>query len=190
MIAVLAISAFAAPSPVNLGIVSTIKTSSGVQINAAQVSTSVIDSINTSSAIKEVMGDKYTPDMMVVSCVNISVPEDTKFPITLEFTISGVDSDTTGCIAVYNADTDKWEYVEATFSKDKVTATFTFLGPTSIIVDGKSAAAVNSFYFNSDKAVATSPRTMDGSFTALAVFFAVVCMTGSAFAFKKAKENR
>ena len=100
MAAVLALSmsvgAFAAESPSAEGIVISGKTADAdgneVQVTLEEVTdTNAKAKLDDANYLKEIIGDDYIDGMKVADMKDVSVPEGTPMPVTIEFEVNGVN---------------------------------------------------------------------------------------------------
>lgn len=182
--AVLALSmslgAFAAESPSAEGIVISGKTSdangNAVQVTLQEVTDATAKAkLDDADYLKQVIGDEYVEGMKVADMKDVSVPEGTPMPVTIEFEVNGVNKNTKVVVLHYNG--TEWEKVKVdAVDYRSVTATFDSLSPVAFILDKvDTTASVGS----------TSPKTGMSPLVLMAAFGAVVCVAGAVVLTKK-----
>jgi len=184
MAAVLALSmsvgAFAAESPSAEGIVISGKTADAdgneVQVTLEEVTdTNAKAKLDDANYLKEIIGDDYIDGMKVADMKDVSVPEGTPMPVTIEFEVNGVNKNTKVIVLHYNG--TEWEKVKVdAVDYRSVTATFESLSPVAFILDKVDATA---------NVGTTSPKTGMSPIVMMAAFGAVVCMAGAVVLTKK-----
>jgi hypothetical protein len=182
--AVLALSmslgAFAAESPSAEGIVISGKTSdangNAVQVTLQEVTDATAKAkLDDADYLKQIVGDEYVEGMKVADMKDVSVPEGTPMPVTIEFEVNGVNKNTKVVVLHYNG--TEWEKVKVdAVDYRSVTATFDSLSPVAFILDKvDTTASVGS----------TSPKTGMSPLVLMAAFGAVVCVAGAVVLTKK-----
>ncbi len=184
MAAVLALSmsvgAFAAESPSAQGIVISGKTADAdgneVQVTLAEVTdTDAKAKLDDTNYLKEVIGDEYIEGMKVADMKDVSVPEGTPMPVTIEFEVNGVNKNTKVVVLHYNG--TEWEKIKVdAVDYRSVTATFESLSPVAFILDKVDETA---------SVGTTSPKTGMSPLVMMAAFGAVVCVAGAVVLTKK-----
>ena len=184
--AVLALSmslgAFAAESPSAEGIVISGKTSdangNAVQVTLQEVTDATAKAkLDDADYLKQIVGDEYVEGMKVADMKDVSVPEGTPMPVTIEFEVNGVNKNTKVVVLHYNG--TEWEKVKVdAVDYRSVTATFDSLSPVAFILDKvDTTASVGS----------TSPKTGMSPLVLMAAFGAVVFGAGVVVLTKKEK---
>lgn len=184
MAAVLALSmsvgAFAAESPSAEGIVISGKTADAdgneVQVTLKEVTdTDAKAKLDDANYLKEIIGDDYIDGMKVADMKDVSVPEGTPMPVTIEFEVNGVNKNTKVIVLHYNG--TEWEKVKVeAVDYRSVTATFESLSPVAFVLDKVDETA---------NVGTTSPKTGMSPIVMMAAFGAVVCMAGAVVLTKK-----
>lgn len=184
MAAVLALSmsvgAFAAESPSAQGIVISGKTADAdgneIQVTLAEVTdTDAKAKLDDTNYLKEVIGDEYIEGMKVADMKDVSVPEGTPMPVTIEFEVNGVNKNTKVVVLHYNG--TEWEKIKVdAVDYRSVTATFESLSPVAFILDKVDETA---------SVGTTSPKTGMSPLVMMAAFGAVVCVAGAVVLTKK-----
>lgn len=182
--AVLALSmslgAFAAESPSAEGIVISGKTSdangNAVQVALQEVTDATAKAkLDDADYLKQIVGDEYVEGMKVADMKDVSVPDGTPMPVTIEFEVNGVNKNTKVVVLHYNG--TEWEKIKVdAVDYRSVTATFDSLSPVAFILDKvDTTASVGS----------TSPKTGMSPLVLMAAFGAVVCVAGAVVLTKK-----
>lgn len=182
--AVLALSmslgAFAAESPSAEGIVISGKTSdangNAVQVTLQEVTDATAKAkLDDADYLKQIVGDEYVEGMKVADMKDVSVPDGTPMPVTIEFEVNGVNKNTKVVVLHYNG--TEWEKIKVdAVDYRSVTATFDSLSPVAFILDKvDTTASVGS----------TSPKTGMSPLVLMAAFGAVVCVAGAVVLTKK-----
>ncbi len=184
MAAVLALSmsvgAFAAGSPSVEGIVVSGKTvdadGNEVQVTLEEVTdTNAKAKLDDVNYLKEIIGDDYIDDMKVADLKDVSVPEGTPMPVTIEFGLNGVNKNTKVIVLHYNG--TEWEKVKVdAVDYRSVTATFESLSPIAFVLDKVDETA---------NVGTTSPKTGMSPIVMMTALGAVVCMAGAVVLTKK-----
>lgn len=184
MAAVLALSmsvgAFAAGSPSVEGIVVSGKTvdadGNEVQVTLEEVTdTNAKAKLDDVNYLKEIIGDDYIDDMKVADLKDVSVPEGTPMPVTIEFELNGVNKNTKVIVLHYNG--TEWEKVKVdAVDYRSVTATFESLSPIAFVLDKVDETA---------NVGTTSPKTGMSPIVMMTALGAVVCMAGAVVLTKK-----
>lgn len=176
----MSLSAFAAESPSAEGIVISGKTADAngntVQVTLEEVTdTAVKAMLDDADYLEQVIGDEYVEGMKVADMKDVSVPEGTPMPVTIEFEVNGVNKNTKVVVLHYNG--TEWEKVKVdAVDYRSVTATFDSLSPVAFILDKvDTTASVGS----------TSPKTGMSPLVLMAAFGAVVCVAGAVVLTKK-----
>lgn len=182
--AVLALSmslgAFAAESPSAEGIVISGKTSDAdgntVQVTLEEVTdTAAKAMLDDADYLKQIIGDEYIEGMKVADMKDVSVPDGTPMPVTIEFEVNGVNKNTKVVVLRYNG--TEWEKVKVdAVDYRSVTATFDSLSPVAFILDKVDETA---------NVGTTSPKTGMSPLVIMAAFGAVICMAGAVALTKK-----
>lgn len=182
--AVLALSmslgAFAAESPSAEGIVISGKTSDAdgntVQVTLEEVTdTAAKAMLDYADYLKQIIGDEYIEGMKVADMKDVSVPDGTPMPVTIEFEVNGVNKNTKVVVLYYNG--TEWEKVKVdAVDYRSVTATFDSLSPVAFILDKVDETA---------NVGTTSPKTGMSPLVIMAAFGAVICMAGAVALTKK-----
>ena len=182
--AVLALSmslgAFAAESPSAEGIVISGKTSDAdgntVQVTLEEVTdTAAKAMLDDADYLKQIIGDEYIEGMKVADMKDVSVPDGTPMPVTIEFEVNGVNKNTKVVVLHYNG--TEWEKVKVdAVDYRSVTATFDSLSPVAFILDKVDETA---------NVGTTSPKTGMSPLVIMADFGAVICMAGAVALTKK-----
>ncbi len=182
--AVLALSmslgAFAAESPSAEGIVISGKTSDAdgntVQVTLEEVTdTAAKAMLDDADYLKQIIGDEYIEGMKVADMKDVSVPDGTPMPVTIEFEVNGVNKNTKVVVLHYNG--TEWEKVKVdAVDYRSVTATFDSLSPVAFILDKVDETA---------NVGTTSPKTGMSPLVIMAAFGAVICMAGAVALTKK-----
>ena len=182
--AVLALSmslgAFAAESPSAEGIVISGKTSdangNAVQITLQEVTDATAKAkLDDADYLKQIVGDEYVEGMKVADMKDVSVPDGTPMPVTIEFEVNGVNKNTKVVVLHYNG--TEWEKIKVdAVDYRSVTATFDSLSPVAFILDKVDETA---------SVGTTSPKTGMSPLVVMAAFGAVICVAGAAALTKK-----
>ena len=182
--AVLALSmslgAFAAESPSAEGIVISGKTADAngntVQVTLEEVTdTAVKAMLDDADYLEQVIGDEYVEGMKVADMKDVSVPDGTPMPVTIEFEVNGVNKNTKVVVLHYNG--TEWEKIKVdAVDYRSVTATFDSLSPVAFILDKVDETA---------SVGTTSPKTGMSPLVVTAAFGAVICVAGAAALTKK-----
>lgn len=182
--AVLALSmslgAFAAESPSAEGIVISGKTSdangNAVQVTLQEVTDATAKAkLDDADYLKQIVGDEYVEGMKVADMKDVSVPEGTPMPVTIEFEVNGVNKNTKVVVLHYNG--TEWEKIKVdAVDYRSVTATFDSLSPVAFILDKVDETA---------SVGTTSPKTGMSPLIVMAAFGAVICVAGAAALTKK-----
>lgn len=182
--AVLALSmslgAFAAESPSAEGIVISGKTADAngntVQVTLEEVTdTAVKAMLDDADYLEQVIGDEYVEGMKVADMKDVSVPDGTPMPVTIEFEVNGVNKNTKVVVLHYNG--TEWEKIKVdAVDYRSVTATFDSLSPVAFILDKVDETA---------SVGTTSPKTGMSPLVVMAAFGAVICVAGAAALTKK-----
>ena len=176
----MSLGAFAAESPSAEGIVISGKTSdangNAVQVTLQEVTDATAKAkLDDADYLKQIVGDEYVEGMKVADMKDVSVPEGTPMPVTIEFEVNGVNKNTKVVVLHYNG--TEWEKVKVdAVDYRSVTATFDSLSPVAFILDKvDTTASVGS----------TSPKTGMSPLVLMAAFGAVVCVAGAVVLTKK-----
>ena len=182
--AVLALSmslgAFADESPSAEGIVISGKTADAngntVQVTLEEVTdTAVKAMLDDADYLEQVIGDEYVEGMKVADMKDVSVPDGTPMPVTIEFEVNGVNKNTKVVVLHYNG--TEWEKIKVdAVDYRSVTATFDSLSPVAFILDKVDETA---------SVGTTSPKTGMSPLVVMAAFGAVICVAGAAALTKK-----
>ena len=182
--AVLALSmslgAFAAESPSAEGIVISGKTSdangNAVQVTLQEVTDATAKAkLDDADYQKQIVGDEYDEGMKVADMKDVSVPDGTPMPVTIEFEVNGVNKNTKVVVLHYNG--TEWEKIKVdAVDYRSVTATFDSLSPVAFILDKVDETA---------SVGTTSPKTGMSPLVVMAAFGAVICVAGAAALTKK-----
>lgn len=182
--AVLALSmslgAFAAESPSAEGIVISGKTSdangNAVQVTLQEVTDATAKAkLDDADYLKQIVGDEYVEGMKVADMKDVSVPDGTPMPVTIEFEVNGVNKNTKVVVLHYNG--TEWEKIKVdAVDYRSVTATFDSLSPVAFILDKVDETA---------SVGTTSPKTGMSPLVVMAAFGAVICVAGAAALTKK-----
>lgn len=182
--AVLALSmslgAFAAESPSAEGIVISGKTSdangNAVQVALQEVTDATAKAkLDDADYLKQIVGDEYVEGMKVADMKDVSVPDGTPMPVTIEFEVNGVNKNTKVVVLHYNG--TEWEKIKVdAVDYRSVTATFDSLSPVAFILDKVDETA---------SVGTTSPKTGMSPLVVMAAFGAVICVAGAAALTKK-----
>ena len=182
--AVLALSmslgAFAAESPSAEGVVISGKTADAngntVQVTLEEVTdTAVKAMLDDTDYLEKVIGDEYVEGMKVADMKDVSVPDGTPMPVTIEFEVNGVNKNTKVVVLHYNG--TEWEKIKVdAVDYRSVTATFDSLSPVAFILDKVDETA---------SVGTTSPKTGMSPLVVMAAFGAVICVAGAAALTKK-----
>ena len=170
----MSLGAFAAPSPSADGIVISGKTEDAngdeFQVTLEEVTDEEAkEKLEDVDYLKEIIGDDYIEGMSVADMKDVSVPEGTPMPVTIEFEVNGVNKDTK--VVVLHYDGAEWEKVEVNaVAYRSVTATFDSLSPEAFILDEFDETAVVG---------TTSPKTGMSPLLIMAAFGAVICVAGA-----------
>lgn len=176
----MSLSAFADESPSAEGIVISGKTADAngntVQVTLEEVTdTAVKAMLDDADYLEQVIGDEYVEGMKVADMKDVSVPDGTPMPVTIEFEVNGVNKNTKVVVLHYNG--TEWEKIKVdAVDYRSVTATFDSLSPVAFILDKvDTTASVGS----------TSPKTGMSPLVLMAAFGAVVCVAGAVVLTKK-----
>ena len=138
------------------------------QLDAATVQ-QIISDLQNSDLVSGLLGDDYVEGMQVVDVKEVSVPENTTFPVTISFEVPGVSADSSVGILHYTAD-NEWEKIEAEAGDGTISGVFNSLSPVAFVVDqGAAAASATS---------SVSPKTGEGNTAAWAGAIAVLAFAG------------
>ena len=176
----MSLGVFAAESPSAEGIVISGKTADAngneFQVTLEEVTdTEVKEKLQDTDYLKKIVGDEYIEGMKVADIKNVSVPEGTPMPVTIEFEVNGVNKDTKVVVLHYNG--LDWEKVKVdAVDYRSVTATFDSLSPVAFILDKVNETATVG---------TTSPKTGMSPIVMMAAFGAVVCIAGTVALAKK-----
>lgn len=165
MTVAMGLTAFAAPSP-SASSVSAATDADGNKVEVTVTSTEVKPSTET---VKDLAGENMTP----VQTMDVTVPEGTKFPVTLTFPVAGVTANSKVAVLHFNG-TD-WEKVNATAKSGAIEATFNSLSPVSIVVDKATLASGSA-----TASTASSPKTGEAS-TVLMLGVVAVLAAGAVY---------
>lgn len=171
----MSLGAFAAESPSAEGIVISGKTEDAngneFQVTLEEVTdTEAIEKLEDTEYLKKIIGDEYIEGMKVADMKDVSVPEGTPMPVTIEFEVNGVNKDTKVVVLHYNG--TEWEKVKVdAVDYRSVTATFESLSPVAFILDKVDETATVG---------TTSPKTGMSPIVMAAALGAVVCIVGAA----------
>lgn len=180
-----AVSAFAAPSPSGNGAVDKITSAAdanghSIEVELKQADPVIIAKARDPETLKAVLVSDYTPNMKVFDVKDVVVPEDTVFPVTLTFTVSGVTGDSKGAFLHY--DDSNYEKVVATFGTNTMTGTFNGLSPIAFVVDTTTLAPTD---VPTTGNTTPSPDTGDRVMPVLAL--TGLCLLGAVYAGKKVR---
>lgn len=176
----MSLSAFAAESPSAEGIVISGKTADAngntVQVTLEEVTdTAVKAMLDDADYLEQVIGDEYVEGMKVADMKDVSVPDGTPMPVTIEFEVNGVNKNTKVVVLHYNG--TEWEKIKVdAVDYRSVTATFDSLSPVAFILDKVDETA---------SVGTTSPKTGMSPLVVMAAFGAVICVAGAAALTKK-----
>lgn len=167
----MSIGAFASGSPSTNSPVSNI---TGTDADGDSVTVTVSDPTNTLDDLKDVLGSDYNENLVVVDVKDVSVPEGTKFPVQLTFSVPGVTAGSN--VIILQFDGTKWVKVPIDYiGNGTVTATFNYLSSIAIVVEKAAVSASGT----------TSPKTGTSPVVMMAMFGAVICMAGAVALTKK-----
>lgn len=199
-----ATTAFAAPSPAVPGVVtgtSEVVDADGNVVEGLEIKDvpeeykEVVEEIKDIEKIKELLGDEFEEGMQVVDVKDVTVPEGTKFPVTITFTVTGVTKGSKVKVLHYDTDKKEWEVIEAIAGDGTITATFESLSPVAFVVDKKaveanqsSAGTTNIDTSGSSGASATSPKTGETPVGTYAGIIAVFAAIGMGIAYYKKRK--
>lgn len=116
--------------------VDAIKTASGFD--------AVVKSLNLTSVL-----NTAAENISLVDVKEVSVPEGTKFPITITFSVSGITANSKATLLHY--DGTAWENIKTTVGEGTLTGTFDSLSPVAFVVDKTTVGTTSNG--------ATSPKT-------------------------------
>ncbi len=176
----MSLSAFADESPSAEGIVISGKTADAngntVQVTLEEVTdTAVKAMLDDADYLEQVIGDEYVEGMKVADMKDVSVPDGTPMPVTIEFEVNGVNKNTKVVVLHYNG--TEWEKIKVdAVDYRSVTATFDSLSPVAFILDKVDETA---------SVGTTSPKTGMSPLVVMAAFGAVICVAGAAALTKK-----
>lgn len=122
-------SVLAAPSPEEIVDVVTATDSNG---NAIEITISATEKTISAAEVASVVGSETAT---VLSIQEVSVPDGTQFPVTIEFSVIGVTSTTVVYVLHWNNETNEWEKINAVAGEGIVTCTFDSLSPVAFVVD-------------------------------------------------------
>ena len=114
--------------------------------------------IQTEETLREVMGDGFNENMVVVDVVDVTTEGDVAFPLDITFEVAGVTSSTNAQVLHYVD--EQWQKEPRTVGEGTVTATFESLSPVAIVIDRTTLAS---------GAGVTSPQTSAVSVSAVAL---------------------
>jgi hypothetical protein len=180
------ITPLALPSPVNNG--SIINQIQGVDANNNPITPIIEENVEPAigaqatspETLKAVLGDDYKEGMTVLSVVDVKVPEGTAFPVKITLYITGVTSDTQGAVLHYNSNTGVWEKVtECEFHDGYVVATFNSLSPVAVVIDEKTATAIDKIFNANSNNLPSSPQTSDITSIAILIMASSVVTAGA-----------
>ncbi|GAA6492315.1 hypothetical protein K280104A7_18790 [Candidatus Bariatricus faecipullorum] len=114
--------------------------------------------IQTEETLREVMGDDFNENMVVVDVVDVTTEGDVAFPLDITFEVAGVTSSTNAQVLHYVD--EQWQKEPTTVGEGTVTATFESLSPVAIVIDRTTLAS---------GAGVTSPQTSAVSVSAVAL---------------------
>lgn len=114
--------------------------------------------IQTEETLREVMGDGFNENMVVVDVVDVTTEGDVAFPLDITFEVAGVTSSTNAQVLHYVD--EQWQKEPTTVGEGTVTATFESLSPVAIVIDRTTLAS---------GAGVTSPQTSAVSVSAVAL---------------------
>ena len=176
----MSLGAFADESPSAEGIVISGKTADAngntVQVTLEEVTdTAVKAMLDDADYLEQVIGDEYVEGMKVADMKDVSVPDGTPMPVTIEFEVNGVNKNTKVVVLHYNG--TEWEKIKVdAVDYRSVTATFDSLSPVAFILDKVDETA---------SVGTTSPKTGMSPLVVMAAFGAVICVAGAAALTKK-----
>lgn len=115
----------------------------------------IVDTLKVAEAI----GASSTKDLILIDLKEVWAPEGTKFPITITFSVKGVDESTRGTILHYND--SQWEIIPTTMGKETMTGVFESLSPVAFVVDKTSLPGTE--YPEGGTENETAPQTGESS---------------------------
>lgn len=169
MVCAMGMSALAAGSPTSK-LQATAKDQNGntVEVTVTETNQGAPDK----TEIKDLVGNDYVDTMQVVALMDVSV-SGAEGPVTITFDYPGVNSNTK--VAVLHWNGSAWEYIPATVSNGKITATFSSLSPVAIIVDSATMTQPSA----GTGSGATSPNTGESSVVFALGIVALVAACGA-----------
>lgn len=204
----MAVTAFAQPSVVASGVVTGIskvvdadgntldggigiKTIADAKNDMTEQQKKAADDIKTTAKLKEVLGNKYEEGMTVIDVKYLYQygAFSGKFPMTITFDMTGVTSSSKVQVLAYNDATGQWEVVECTVGNGTVTAVLNSLSLVAFVVDGKTAATINTATGTStgsgsssagSNTSTVSPKTGEGNTMMMVAMFAAIGLAGMA----------
>jgi hypothetical protein len=188
--AALTLNVAAAPSPTGTGIVQTItvvdNNNNVIVITMKDAPKSVVTAAQNENTLKTILGSAYQEGMKVVAAKDVTVPADTKFPVTITFDVKGVNANTQGAFMHWNG--KEFEMVPAVFGNGTMTGTFNSLSPIIIVLDGSTAKAIEQVYGYDPSVDPKSPQTGIADMAWIYVV-STICLCGSVVAFSAGKKK-
>ena len=184
MIFAMSVTAFAADSPVAIGVVTA---GNGVDKNGGQVRfrlraysgnfASAVADIQTTEGLKAAMGNAYVDGLQVVDVQTVTVEDaDIAYPVQLTFNVPGVTAGTKVAVMAYV--NGQWVMLQCTAGNGTITVTFENADQLALVA------------FAVDKSVASSatgavsPKTGENSVVPMAVI-AMALMVGGSLCLRK-----
>ena len=155
LVLALSASVFAAPSQEDKVEVVTAKDKNGTVITATLTGSA---KTLTEEEAADVIGETAAT---IIDIQDVSVPDGTAFPVTIEFSVDGVTSDMTVYCLHWNG--SSWDKLEAIAGDGTVTCTFTSLSPVAFVTE----------------AAATSPTTGEVNWIIIVGLVAIAALLGA-----------
>ena len=173
MTAAMSLTAFAAPSP---SVDGTVSAEEGeVQVAMTDVPAEYAEAVaqlDSRDTLRNLLGAQYKDTMQVVAVREVSVPEGTPMPVTIEFQVTGVRPTTDVAILHYDTVQAAWENIPATAGEGTITATFQSLSPVAFVVDTATSSAATTTEASTTKSPKTGESSMVVVFGAVAAIAA------------------
>lgn len=110
-----------------------------VKIDAVPASyTGRLDEIRSDEALRRLAGDAYVKGMQLVDAKYVTMPEGTRFPVTVTFTATGVTRNSRVVVLYYDEAAGKWISVECKAGDGTITAVLPGAGLVAFVIDGST----------------------------------------------------
>lgn len=173
LMAAMGMTAFAAGSAENNGVVTEITGATDKNGNKVEVTVKEMpaeykeaaEEVKNVDTVKKVLGDAFVEGMRVVDVQDVVVadPSAVEWPLTITFAVPGVVEGTK--VAVLHYENGTWVSVPCKAGKGTITATFNSLSPVAFVVDKNTEAP-------------EAPKTGESAVVVMAGLVAIIAAAG------------